>query len=426
MTPLQSFPPTLKAAISRMTSVNPSDYAATRNALNGAVTRLSPYITHGFVSLPQVLAQVAERHALGVQHKLVFELGWREYFHHVWHHQGDGIFESMRPGPLPDCAYARELPADIRQARTGVPVIDEAVRALYATGYLHNHARLWLASYVVHLRKVHWRVGADWLVSHLLDGDLASNHLSWQWVAGTGSSKPYLFNADNVARYAPPAWHSGASVLDTSYDTLEQWAYGARPIEATLQEQGEEEPALMRQPPNGLSCEVVEPGRPSDAVSALVLKLAGKTVWLVHPWALGEPPSDLPVDTVRLGWWPSDHHRRWPWREARWHFVSQRMSELTELSCHTDSAGLIELLKSAQSVQTVADPHVLPYLPAWVQQRESMRLFAHVDRPCQSFSAWWRLATRGVRCLEDLPGLAQHMAHQGVIESLFVETREVS
>jgi deoxyribodipyrimidine photolyase len=49
----------------------------------------------------------------------------------------------------------------------------------------------------------HWRAGADWLVLHLLDSDLASKHLSWQWVAGTASHKPCLFNAENVARYAP-------------------------------------------------------------------------------------------------------------------------------------------------------------------------------------------------------------------------------
>jgi deoxyribodipyrimidine photo-lyase len=60
----------------------------------------------------------------------------------------------------------------------------------------------------------------------LLDGDLASNHLSWQWVAGTGSSKPYLFNADNVARYAPAPWHSQGSVIDQSYE--------AQPLDAFI------------------------------------------------------------------------------------------------------------------------------------------------------------------------------------------------
>jgi deoxyribodipyrimidine photo-lyase len=201
--PAPLFAPTLPAAQARIAAVRPAAYARTRNALDGAVTGLSPYITHGLVTLTDVLTGVAARYALDVRHKFVFELGWRAYFRHVWQHRGAGILQSLHPGPLPDAEYAGELPTDIRQGRTGVPVVDEAVRMLYATGMLHNHARMWLASYVVHVRQVHWRVGADWLYGHLLDGDLASNHLSWQWVAGTGSREPYLFNADNVARYAP-------------------------------------------------------------------------------------------------------------------------------------------------------------------------------------------------------------------------------
>jgi deoxyribodipyrimidine photo-lyase len=90
---------------------------------------------------------------------------------------GEGILHSLHPGPRPDAGCDPLLPPpDIRQVRsTGVPVIDEAVCTLYATGTLHHHARLWLANYVVHLRRVHWRAGADWLVVYLLDGDLASN-----------------------------------------------------------------------------------------------------------------------------------------------------------------------------------------------------------------------------------------------------------
>ena len=195
--PPDPFPPTLGAARARIAAVRPSEYARTRNAIDGAVTRLSPYVTHGFVSLPEVLAGVAARHRVDPQHKLVFELGWREWFRHVWTHEGDGLLESLHEGPLPDRAYARELPDDVRRARTGVPVVDQAVRALYATGYLHNHARMWLASYLVHLRKVHWRAGADWMLGHLLDGDLASNHLSWQWVAGSGADAAPYFRVFN-------------------------------------------------------------------------------------------------------------------------------------------------------------------------------------------------------------------------------------
>jgi len=214
------FEPTVEAAQQQLSRVQPARYAQTRNALQGAVTRLSPYFTHGFIELPQALAALSSRFPLSGQDKLVMEFGWREFFAHVWQHQGEAIFKDLRPA-ISKQRYASRLPADVRSASTGVPVIDQAVRELYATGYLHNHARMWLASYVVHLRKVHWRVGADWLYGHLLDGDLASNHLSWQWVAGTFSVKPYLFNADNVARYAPSEWHSPGTVIDTSYEALE-------------------------------------------------------------------------------------------------------------------------------------------------------------------------------------------------------------
>jgi hypothetical protein len=128
-------------------------------------------------------------------------------------------------GPLPDAAYARELPAELRQAQTGVPAIDAAVRQLYATGTLHNHARMWLASYTVHLRKVHWRAGADWMLAHLLDGDLASNHLSWQWVASTFSHRPYIFNKENIQENGGKKWCERCQAkcpFDATYPELER------------------------------------------------------------------------------------------------------------------------------------------------------------------------------------------------------------
>ena len=151
----EPFEPTLAAAMARLAAANLDQYARDRNLLDGPVTRLSPYITHGFLTLPEVLRTVHARRALGVRDKFVYELAWREYFRHVWHHEGEGIFESLHAGPLPDHAYARVVPADVCEARTDVPVIDTAVQ-LSDTGWLHNHARMWVASYVVHLRRVHW------------------------------------------------------------------------------------------------------------------------------------------------------------------------------------------------------------------------------------------------------------------------------
>ncbi len=395
MTTLETFPPTRQAALARVSAVRPGDYARSRNAIEGAVTGLSPYITHGILSLPEVLAGVTAKHSLDVQHKFVFELGWREYFRHVWAFRGEEIFESLREGLMPQTGYSALLPADIRQAATGVPVIDMAVRTLYATGYLHNHARMWLASYIVHVRKVHWRVAADWLYGHLLDGDLASNHLSWQWVAGTGSSKPYLFNADNVARYAPAPWHSPGSVIDQSYEALDRLARQpmrrARAEHDALAPAALIEPALLAEPPPELGW--TQP----DAAA-----VAGCELWLVHPWNLGDLPTSLPENTVVVGVFLTDFHRAWPWSERRWRFVASRMAELAALRWQGDAAAVASTLQGAALVRSVDEPHLAPWLARLAACKAAPALFPAVDRRCDSFSQWWTRASRGLASASDL------------------------
>ena len=396
-----ALPPTRAAALARIARVQPAAYARTRNHLDGAVTGLSPYLTHGLVTLPEVLAGVLQRESLPVQHKLVFELAWREFFRHAWAHAGDGILHSLHSGPLPDAAYAAVLPPDIRQARTDIPAIDEAVRTLYATGTLHNHARLWLASYVVHLRHVHWRAGADWLAAHLLDGDLASNHLSWQWVAGTGSSKPYLFNADNVARYAPAHWHSPGTVVDQSYEALDRIARDARaatpgvataagPVDGVAMP----EPPLLAAPPPDLGLHA------PDAATAD--RLRGREVWLVHPWALRAPPPDLADGAVVIGLYLREHHQAWPWPAARWRWVDAAMTAVATQRWHVDAAGLADALAGAARVRSVDDPHLTRWLRPVAQLDAAPIVFPPVERHCASFSQWWTRATRGLQRAEEL------------------------
>jgi deoxyribodipyrimidine photo-lyase len=395
-----ALPANRTAAMARIARIQPAAYARTRNDIGGAVTGLSPYLTHGLMTMHEVLVELLKLEPLAVSHKLVYELGWREFFRHAWSHAGDGILQSLHPGPLPDDAYATVLPADIREARTGVPVIDEAVRSLYATGTLHNHARMWLASYAVHIRQVHWRAGADWLVAHLLDGDLASNHLSWQWVAGTGSHKPYLFNADNVARYAPVHWHSHDSVIDLSYERLDLMARTARTSSETLARakfaaaELTPEPPLHTSPPSDLQLNAPD--------AAAVQQLKGRDVWLVHPWALRAPPADLNKDTLLVGVYLREHHETWPWSEARWRWVDTAMAEVTRQRWWVDSASLNTALMGAASVRSVEDPHITQWLKPVAQLDRAPSLFPQVDRQCTSFSQWWTRATRGINTAEDL------------------------
>lgn len=372
------FPPTLEAAHTRLAAVNIGQYAKTRNAIGGAISRLSPYVTHGFLSFPQIASAVQHQTGFNPQHKFVFELGWRAYFHHVWAHLGNGIFKSLHEGILPESAYQQGLPADIQTASTGIPVIDQAVQQLIQTGYLHNHARMWLASYIVHIRKVHWLVGANWMYSHLLDGDLASNMLSWQWVAGTGSSKPYLFNAENVAKYAPKAWYSEGTVIDASYEDLNALA---RSI-----------PNVSPLHPTPLDLLGLPPKIQTASQAQLAELLIGKNVLLVHPWSLGELPNELPTDTFILGVFDSAFHAAHPWSERRWHWILERMQAL----CHDCIAPTVDalqaMLNEASSVQYAVNPHAV-----WLNKlthskltvTELPKLFTDVDVYCKSFSAWW-------------------------------------
>ncbi len=375
----QRFPATHAEALARIAAVDVDRYGATRNALDGAVSGLSPYITHGIVTPRQVFNAIASRQPIGIQHKFVAELGWRCFYRHVWKHHGDAIFRSMHQGPLPDADYSTEFPDDVRHARSGVPAIDQAVRQLYATGYLHNHARLWLASYLVHVRKLHWRIGADWLYGNLLDGDLASNHLSWQWVAGTGSSKPYLFNAENVERFGSSDWHSRGTAIDISYEAMEALARDAsrRDAEPGQLGSGIPEPSLSSVPPGAISSAPA----PNDVID--------KDVWLVHPWSLREPPPHLAPACLRLGVIVSDFHVRWPWSGRRWDFVTEAMLATTDRCWHGDAISLEVALRGARSVRSAAEPHLLEWLPRMAQIEPVAELFPEVGEPCASFSKWW-------------------------------------
>lgn len=202
--PLSPIPGGRHAAEQVLLQIQPVRYGSSRNYLDGAVTRLSPYIRHGIVPLLEVLRHAGEQ-AGGLTRifKFVQELAWRDYYRRVHYAVGDEIWQDREPYKTghPAESYAPVLPVDIECGDTGLACMDGFARDLAATGYLHNHVRMWMAAFVVHWRRVAWQAGARWFLRHLLDGDPASNNLSWQWVASTFAGKPYLFNRENLERY---------------------------------------------------------------------------------------------------------------------------------------------------------------------------------------------------------------------------------
>lgn len=173
-------------------SFDPVQYAKTRNHLRGGVSRLSPYITRGVISLPAVRNQILKKYQLSEVQKFIQELAWREYFQKVYLVKGKKIFSDLR--------FSRhdwqhnEVVTAIDSAITGIEAVDKAILELKETGYMHNHARLWTAMLACNVARAHWLTMSKWMYYHLLDGDLAPNTLSWQWVAGTSIQKQYFVN----------------------------------------------------------------------------------------------------------------------------------------------------------------------------------------------------------------------------------------
>ena len=211
------FPTLHSQIIERINLINPIQYSKTRNFINGAVTYLSPYISRGVISVKQVMDAVLQKGYKPYQiEKFLQELAWREYFQRVWQHVGDEIWNDIKH-PQPNVLHHQMIDA-VEHAATGIEAIDKAIKQLYSSGYMHNHVRMYTASMVCNVAKAHWLSPSKWMYYYLLDGDIASNNCSWQWVAASFASKKYYFNQENVNKYTFTKQQN--TFIDKSYETI--------------------------------------------------------------------------------------------------------------------------------------------------------------------------------------------------------------
>jgi deoxyribodipyrimidine photo-lyase len=198
-----------------MDQFDPKKYARTRNFIDGSVSQLSPYISRGVISTKQVFQFLLDKgYAFSDMEKFVQELAWRDYWQNIWVEKRDLIdrdFKDVQSGVL---NYG--LPSFLLDKSSSIDAIDQALAIFYDTGYIHNHVRMYIASIVCNVGKYHWNKAARWMYYHLLDGDWASNSLSWQWVCGTNSNKLYYANQDNINKYCRS--NQINTFLDIDYD----------------------------------------------------------------------------------------------------------------------------------------------------------------------------------------------------------------
>ncbi|WP_033920444.1 FAD-binding domain-containing protein [Sphingomonas sp. 37zxx] len=212
--------PTRAAALDRLVRFTPlmgRSYADRRNADPGPeaerdgwpehVSKLSPYLRYRLVDEREVLAAALGAHGPDKAEKFVSEVLWRGYFR-GWLEQRPGTWPAYVAGR--DAALALVdanggVARDYRAAcegRTGIDCFDAWATELTTRNWLHNHARMWFASIWIFTLRLPWELGADFFMRHLIDGDSASNTLSWRWVAGLHTrGKAYAARAENIARY---------------------------------------------------------------------------------------------------------------------------------------------------------------------------------------------------------------------------------
>ncbi len=171
-------------------------YPDTRDFPHLSTSRLSMHHKFGTISIRE--SYHAMQKALGAGHPLIRQLYWRDFFTQLSHHFPhvyDGSFDTKYDGvswPGSDEAFARWC-----KGTTGFPIVDAGMRELNATGYMHNRARMIVASFLTKDLHIDWRLGEKYFTEQLIDYDPAVNNGSWQWAAGTGAdAAPYfrIFN----------------------------------------------------------------------------------------------------------------------------------------------------------------------------------------------------------------------------------------
>ena len=181
-------------------------YGEGRNQMDiDGTSGLSPYLRFGMLSAREAVAAAldavqaaADPAAQRSAETWLNELIWREFYLHILHHFPHARGRSFRPEyeAIPwendEAAFAAWC-----EGRTGYPVVDAALRQLVQTGWMHNRARMIVASFLVKDLLIDWRWGERWFMEHLVDGDPAANNGGWQWAAGTGTDAAPYFRVFN-------------------------------------------------------------------------------------------------------------------------------------------------------------------------------------------------------------------------------------
>jgi hypothetical protein len=185
-----------------------SNYARDRNFDFGPDKRtntscLSKYITHRIIDEEEVIKSANSKYPYIKIEKFIQEVFWRTYWK-GWLELKPAVFQSYKSDllKLNEQKQSKSY-QDAIGGKTEIECFNDWVNELKQSSYLHNHARMWFASIWIFTLKLPWQLGADFFLKHLLDGDVASNTLSWRWVAGLHTKgKHYVAASWNINKFS--------------------------------------------------------------------------------------------------------------------------------------------------------------------------------------------------------------------------------
>jgi deoxyribodipyrimidine photo-lyase len=172
------------------------NYNEGRNYLaEDGTSGLSPYIRFGLISIRQCYRSAREMQG---SWQWIAELAWRDFYAMILYHYPETIAQEMQPR-YRNLKWSEDsdLLEKFTLGQTGYPIIDAAVRQLLQEGWMHNRARMIVASFFTKNLWLNWRLGEEFFAQHLMDYELSSNVGGWQWSASTGTdAQPYfrMFN----------------------------------------------------------------------------------------------------------------------------------------------------------------------------------------------------------------------------------------
>ena len=180
------------------------DYDEARNLpAQEGTSRMSPHLHFGEISARDILSATLKGRPVKElsEGELTFakEIVWREFAYCLLFHFPQTISEPLDPR-FADFEWADNVEAHLQRwqrGQTGVPIVDAGMRQLYATGWMHNRVRMIVASYLIKNLLIPWQSGEAWFRDTLVDADLASNCMGWQWTAGCGADAAPFFRVFN-------------------------------------------------------------------------------------------------------------------------------------------------------------------------------------------------------------------------------------